>query len=157
VIDGAVFGEWDEVSSLPHFSPDSARLAFSASVGKAWHVVVDGVNGTALDRVSPPRFGASGRLAYLGRTAGSFSVIVDGISGPSFEEPTQVELNEPFLFSPDGMHVATVGRLKGGWRPIVDDRVGPAYLGAGRIRFEGDGISFSALREDGIHRASTSI
>jgi Tol biopolymer transport system component len=163
VIDGAIQGEWDEVGSNPHFSPDASRVAFTARHGKAWSVVVDDVPGSAYVRVGPPAFSSAGRLGYLAMSGSdrkareSFQIVVDGIETPSMEEPTTVTGNDTFTFSPDGQHVATVGKMGGIWRPIVDAAVGPGSEGVGRIRFDDDVVSFIAAADDGIHRLAVRV
>ena len=145
VLDGQAGEAWDEVRGNAHFSPDSRRVAFPARRAKAWHMVVDGQPGTGFADVGPARFGASGRLAYLahardGKTE-RYRVIAEGIETPWMDAPTELKPGETFLFSPDGEHIATVGRFGTEWRPVVDDRIGPGGAGAGAVRFGGDGAS----------------
>jgi len=54
VIDGQVVGDWDELGSDVHWSPDSAHVAFSARQGRAWTIVVDGQPGPSFQQVGPP-------------------------------------------------------------------------------------------------------
>jgi hypothetical protein len=82
---------------------------------------------------------------------------VDGIEPPAVIEPTGVTPTESFLFSPDGEHVATAGRIDQSWRPIVDDAVGPGGVGVGSVRFGGDRVSFLVAGQDGAHRVSTGL
>jgi hypothetical protein len=79
---------------------------------------------------------------------------VDGIEPPGVMEPAELALTESFLFSPDGEHVATAGRIDQRWRPIVDDAVGPGGVGVGSVRFESDRVSFLVAGQDGAHRVS---
>jgi len=146
---------WDGFSSDPHFSPDSRHVAFSATRRKRQVVVVDDVAGPPFDLVGPPRYGSTGRLAYLAKSGRSYSVVLDGRPGAASEEPWVLAPNEFFMISPDGEHVASVGRVTSGWRPIVDDRIGPAYAGVGRVRFDDGRASFLAVRPDGVYRVST--
>ena len=157
VVDGNVGDGWDEVASNPHFSPDSTRVAFSGRRGKAWSIVIDGVPGPAFNEVGPPRFSASGRLAYVGRTGESYVVVFDGAKGPSFENPYAVVPGKSFLLSPNGEHVAAVGQMQGAWRPIVDDYVGPAYPGVGRVLFDAQRVIFHAIDGRGVHRISIDV
>jgi hypothetical protein len=120
-------------------------------------MVLDGIPGPAHELVGPPHFSSTGRLAYLTKTGDAFSIVFDGIPGPVMEEPTQVGGHEAYWISPDGDHVATVGRLAGGWRPIVDQRIGPAYPGIGRITFGNGRATFLASRPDGLYRVSTAL
>jgi Tol biopolymer transport system component len=153
---------WDEVSSEPHFSPDSAHVAFSGRRGKHWHAVVDDLPGPAFEQVGPPRFGATGRLGYLaldrdGRGRDRYFVVVDGVEPRLMKEHTGATATESFLFSPDGQHVATAGLIDDWWRPILDDAVGPGGVGAGSVRFENDSAWFLVSGEDGAHRVSTRL
>ena len=145
---------WDEFTSEAHFSPDGAHVAFGARRGKSRFVVLDGEPGPAFDRVGPPRFSVSGRLAYLSEAQGSYRAVIDGRAGPAMEEPAEVMPGEMFLFTPDGNHLATAGRIAGRWRPIVDDFVGPGFAGVGRITFDGDRVRFLAVDESGVSSVS---
>jgi Tol biopolymer transport system component len=153
---------WDEVSSPPHFSPDSAHVAFGARRGKHWHAVVDDVPGPAFGKVGPPRFGSTGRMGYLalGRDAqgkDKYRVVVDGVEPQLMNEHTGVTATESFVFSPDGEHVATAGRIDNWWRPIVDNTVGPGGLGAGSVRFDKSNAWFLVSGEDGAHAVSAPL
>ena len=160
--DGTPGATWDEVSSAPHFSPDSGHVAFSARRGKQWYSVVDDEPGPGFGQVGPPRFSSTGRLGYLAMERGpqgrdKYRLVVDGIEPPFMKAPAAVTTTESFLFSADGEHVATAGLVDDLWRPIVDDTVGPGGVGAGSIRFENDEVSFLVSGEDGAHRVSTRI
>lgn len=162
VLDGVPGATWDEVGSPPHFSADGAHVAFSARRGKKWFAVLDDAPGPAYEQVGPPRFSATGRRGYLtfeGGAAGSpgYRVVVDGIAPPVVEETTGVTPTESFVFSPDGEHVATVGRIGTRWRPIVDEAVGPGGVGVGAVRFDGDRVWFLVGGPDGAHRVSTPL
>jgi len=54
------------------------------------------------------------------------------------------------LFTPDGNHTVTAGRIAGRWRPIVDDLIGPGFAGVGRITFDGDRVRFLVVDESGV-------
>jgi hypothetical protein len=118
------------------------------------------VPGPGFGQVGPPRFGSTGRRGYLAierdpQGWDKYRVVVDGIQPQFMLEHTAVTATESFLFSPDGEHVATAGRVDDWWRPIVDDTVGPGGVGAGSIRFENDIASFLVGGADGAHRVST--
>jgi WD40-like Beta Propeller Repeat len=158
--DGIAGSTWDEVSSEPHFSPDSAHVAFSGRRGKQWHSVVDDVPGPGFGQVGPPRFSSTGRLGYLAlehdpQGGDTYRLVVDGIQPPYMTQPAEVTATESFLFSADGEHVATAGRVDDRWRPIVDDTIGPGGDGAASARFENDHVLFLVSGEDGGHRVST--
>lgn len=155
IVDGATQGEWDEVASEVHFSPDSALVAFSARRGKRWSVVVDGEAGTKFESVHPPRWGVSGRLAYVVAEAKRVAVAVDGTPGPWCEDLAEVRPGRPFSFSPDGRHVAWVGKREGAWRPLVDTSIGPGAPGVSMPRFVNGRVEFLTVAVDGIHRVAT--
>ena len=160
VVDGTLTGEWDEVGSEPHFSPDSRQLAFTARRGKEWFMVVDGVAGDGFKQVSPPRYGADGRLWSTVERAGGaapFSIRADGVVVVEFDEPSEVEPGESFLVSGDGRHMASAVRIGDSWHPVVDGSIGPGYAAVGGIRFTNEAISFTGLRDDGIHRISFQV
>jgi len=155
IVDGSPVGDaWDEFTSTAHFSPDSAHVAFAARRSKDHHMVVDGVAGPPYELVSPPRFGSTGRLAYVTKAAGQFRIVFDGNAGPPLDEPVEIAPGEGFVISPDGAHIAAVARVAGGWRPIVDDRIGPPYAGVGRPVFDGHRAIFTGFRSDGVYRVS---
>ena len=130
VRDGVVGMPWEEVSSHPHFSPDGEHVAFSARRGKEWCAVLDDVSRPGFARVGPPRFSATGHLGYVAMErdaagAETYRTVVDGLELPRMTDRSLVTDDEDFLFSPDGEHVATAGRIQDWWRPVVDATIGP--------------------------------
>lgn len=157
VVDGVATGEvWDSFSSQPHFSPDSRHLAFTAARSGSNHLVLDDVPGPAFDSVGPPRFGATGRLYYLAGSDGRFMIVAGGTRGVSVDD-VAAQPSETFIVSPDGNHVASVVHARDAWRPLVDDRMGPGYVGLGRIIYGGDRVSFTGIRADGVFQVSTRL
>jgi len=163
LLDGRELGEWDAVSSNTHFSPDGEHVAFAAKRGAEAVLVRDDTVVASGTLVTPPRFGATGRLAAVvangepGKPGTRFHVVSDGTVGPDVDSPAEIEPGAAFRFSPDGRHLVSVGRLQGGWRPIVDSSVGPAFGGVGKVRFEPGRVTFSAVAADGIHRLSFAL
>ena len=158
VVDGVATGEvWDSWQSEVHFSPDSRHVAFAAVRSKVQHMILDDVASPPFDLVGPPRFGATGRLAYLTKAGAGFALFFDGARGPTIDEAAPVTPDELFLISPDGAHVASIAKVGGGWRPIIDDRIGPAYPGIGRILFEANRVTFCGFRSDGVYDVSTTL
>ncbi len=74
------------------FSPDGKRIAYVASQDDRWRVVVDGVDGTAYDRidVGAPTFSPDSRhLAYFAERAGKQLIVIDGVEGPAYDSIDQ--------------------------------------------------------------------
>ena len=97
--------------SDPQFSPNSARLAYAATMNDRSPLVLDGVEGSWYDAVSNPLFSPnSARIAYavftrmpapVGRKS---QVVIDGSPSAPFEAFT-----DPYItFSPDSRRVAYV-------------------------------------------------
>ena len=83
--------------------------------------------------------------------------MVDGLDLPKMADRALVTDDEDFLFSPDGEHVATAGRIQDWWRPVVDATIGPGGNGVGNATFDGDLVSFTVAGEDGLHRVTTRL
>jgi hypothetical protein len=82
---------------------------------------------------------------------------VGGTPGPWCEDIAEVRPGRPFWFTPDGRHVAWIGRYGGAWRPVVDASIGPGASGVSMPRFRGLNAEFLAIKADGIHRVATAL
>lgn len=120
--------------------------------------------------ISDPVYTRDGRLAYAGIGApdGRVSVLVDGRTGPLaddllrpqstiavFEDPRTGYSRVPFTASPDGGHVAWAGQFGDQSRPVLDDRVGPAFDTVHHWSFDASGAAaWWAQRADTIYRVT---
>jgi hypothetical protein len=145
VIDGRVMCEQvaDDVQAQPSFSPDGEHVAWWVLRGRERRLMVDAEPFPGVGNVeSVPVYASAGRLVCAVRTPDgtASTVMVDGRLGPSAEEHASMSSalrqygrdlaphpDVPFAISPDGAHVAWVGRFRGAWCPVLDDRVGPGF------------------------------
>jgi len=94
------------------FSPDSKRVAYSASRDSKWFVVVDNIEGKPYDEVGFPKFSLdSKRIAYARKKDNKCALVLDGVEGKEYEEIDLAKL----AFSPDGKHVAFAARKGAKW------------------------------------------
>ncbi len=120
------------------YSPDSARLAYTARKDKTWYVILDGKEtSTGSLQASQLVFSDDGRhLGYVTKTATGDSAIVDGRTIGANRQVVHLTL------SGDGSHVA-YGYLNDQkqWAVMRDGKdTGHAYpKGVDRIRFSPDG------------------
>jgi hypothetical protein len=157
VVDGLVVAELpgDDASSSPRFSPDSGHVAWWVQHGEHPQVMLDDhpLPGGA-SALSGPVFTRAGNLVYSaaleqGKVG---TVLVDGRPGPfaeglatprtllhEFGRDLAPDPRVPFAVSPDGEHVAWIGRFGDDWRPVLDDRVGPAFFAPLAASFGPDG------------------
>jgi hypothetical protein len=161
VVDGRVVAEvpGDDASARATFSPDGCHAAWWVANGKTSEVWLDDhphAPGTR-DIISEPAFSRSGRLVYVAQTerAASATVVVDHHPGPVADEiagPMTVlhqyggeralEQASPIFMSPDGDHVAWIGKFGQAWRPVIDDEVGPPFDAPLATTFDRDGPSW---------------
>jgi len=166
---------WHSVGLQPRFSSDSEHVIFVAMSGGKWVVVVDGqwtavaygtedkgkrsvvVGGQVVpecdgNRINYPAVSPDGkRMAF--EVVPNW-VVVDGQASPKF-----FEVFSP-RFSPDGAHVAYVGKYSGKgllnslryeWILVVDGQPYPGYLGFGDWTFSQDGKHLAyAVQTHGI-------
>jgi hypothetical protein len=85
VVDGKGRGEYHKVKDLT-FSPDSARVAYSARVGGKWFMVLDGQAGTYYDGLGDLTFSPDGqRLAYGAQLGDRYFVVVEGQESEAYD------------------------------------------------------------------------
>ena len=167
VVDGRVMTELpaDDVSGAPAFSPDGAHVAWWVSQGQRRRLMVDGDPVDGADNVdSVPIYTAAGRLVCATGTpdGASATVTVDGRPGPAaqgiasgasairlFGRELVPDPDVPFAVSPDGEHVAWIGRFDGEWRPVIDNDVGPAFFGPLAVLFGPDDRATWYLQREG--------
>lgn len=82
---------------------------------------------------------------------------VDGTPGPWAGDLSEPRPGRPFASSPDGRHLAWVGKFDHVWRPVVDDRIGPGSPGVSMPVYAAGRVEFGILRTDGVHRASAPL
>jgi len=117
------------------FSPDSKRLAYAASRGASWRLVVDGKEGPPFSAIGATLFSTdSKRVAYIAQRGRAWHVVIDGVIGPPFD----ALLANSLVFSPDGKRVAYVGERGGKHHAIIDGAVGPAFAAMRPIQFSAD-------------------
>ena len=102
-------------------SPDSQRVAYVASVGNKWLVIVDGEEGKQYDGIgegslifSPD----SQRVAYAARVGNKLLVVVDGEEGKQYDDI--VRGGRIVFDSPDSLHYLA---LKGNRVYLVEENV----------------------------------
>jgi hypothetical protein len=118
------------------FSPDSKRLAYAASRGASWRLVVDGREGPPFSAIGAVQWATdSTRVAYIAQRGRAWHVVIDGAIGPAFE----AILAGSLTFSDDGRRVAYAGHRADGDHTVVDGTVGPAYRGIRKLQFSRDG------------------
>ena len=61
-----------------------------------------------------------------------------------------------YVALPGKKHVAYVGSLEGAGRPVVDQELGPRYEAIGPPVFTPTGVTFAAVRDGVIYRATAS-
>jgi hypothetical protein len=120
------------------YSADGGRLAYTARKGKAWYIVLNGVEaGTGPQGAAWAAFSADSRhFAYVGASPTGMMLVVDGTApAQQFHEIRDV------VMTPDGDHIAFAVNDSTGWFVIVDGkRVGATYpLAIGRIILSQDG------------------
>jgi len=141
VLDGKEGKEYDEVSEIC-FSPSGTRLAYVAhykrqqswpasSRGPAgtrtlttYHVVLDGVEGKAYDKIGKLTFSRDGsHLAYSAERAGKCFVVLDGAELPACGRVGNIQ------FSPNGKRIAYEARglRDPKWHVVVDGKIGAPY------------------------------
>lgn len=172
-VDGRVVTELqgDDTSMIPALSPDGERVAWWLQQGKVRRMYVNGTPDQSETRAeSDPVFTAAGHLAYVARvgTGGSITVVVDGRPGflaedlaanrsvlDLFGRDLAPSRDVPFAVSPDGEHVAWMGKFEGEWRPILDDQVGPAFEMPLAWSFDAAGVAtWYAQRGDVVYRVT---
>lgn len=172
IIDGRTVAELDgdDVSARPVFSPDGAHFAWWLQRGKACQAMLD-EHPLPIDFnvESDVVYTSSGRLVFVGRDKATWcTVMTDGHPGPLAADilAPQDMLREygrdlpsvphvPFAVSPDGEHVAWLGVFEEGVRPVLDDRVGPAFESPLGVSFDLDGnATWTAQRADVVYRVT---
>lgn len=160
LVDGVEAGTF--ALALDPVFADDGRLAFRAGDGRREFVVLDGTPGPSFDRVLHLRFGADGGLlTYLALSGEKSQVVVDHEPGPALDGIRSWTLPDAFepvdyQLSSDGKHVAYVGSLEGAGRPVVDQELGPRYEAIGPPVFIPTGVTFAAVRDGVIYRATAS-
>ena len=116
IVDGTAQKTYAKVAALV-FSPDSKWLAYAATDGKQWFVVVAGRAEAAYQRVGEPTFApTSKRLAYVALLPDNSRTVVDnGKPGKSYDQIFEGQI----VFSPDGKRMAYGGLRNDAWR-LVD-------------------------------------
>jgi hypothetical protein len=123
----------------------AGRVAYGASNGGWWVVVVDGRATGRWEGVADVRFSPDGgRLAHVAELGKRWSVVVvdEGSPGPWLD----AVLDKSLTFSADGQHVAWAGLVRGKSVVVVDGEPGPAWDGVGALAFAGDRPVYSARR-----------
>jgi Tol biopolymer transport system component len=121
VLDGKEQTHFDgvTVNAQPPFSPDGARLVYTARRGNAWFVVVGERESGPYDRVvHPPRYAPNGQVAYVATQAGR-SVV--GIDTATLDFEAVGELY------PLRRSIAMTVRRSGNWHLIVDGVASAPY------------------------------
>jgi dipeptidyl aminopeptidase/acylaminoacyl peptidase len=173
VVDGRVVTELpaDDASWKPTFSPDGTHVAWWVLQGPRRHLMVDSNPRDVAGNVeSEAVYTPAGRLICVTRTGdgASWTVMTDGRPGPAaqgiatlasalrfYGRDLAPDPDVPFAVSPDGEHVAWIGNFDGGWRPVLDDRVGPAFFGPLVASFRPDGrATWYFQREGEVYRVT---
>ena len=129
------------------FGPDGKRVAAVADQGGKRLLLLDGVEGPAVDDIATFCFSPDGkRWAYAARSDTSWKIVGD--SGES--KPYDGILEGTPLFSPDGGHFAFVASRANQWFVVIDDRESKAYdqIIPQSLVFSADGkrSAFTAIR-----------
>ena len=145
------------------FSPDSLHLAYLAeTLEGGYTLVLDGISGPSwpAKEGGGPVFSPDSRhTAFIvRRDEGSFlrrrrlyTLVVDR---RAVAERQGDDAATP-SFSPDGEHVAWMGMFGEGVRPVLDDRVGPAFELPLAWSFDADGVAtWYAQRGDVVYRVT---
>jgi len=153
VVDGKPQKTYAKVAGIV-FSGDGKWLAYAASDGTKWFVVVGDRQEPPFPRVGPPIFsGDSKRLAYVAlQDDGSRVVVVNRTPGLAWDEIFEGRV----VFSPEGDHTAYGARKGQQWHVVVDGQPGPAadFLGAATgIQFSADGgrVGYAAMQGNRWH------
>jgi hypothetical protein len=171
VLDGVAFPahEGEDASLRAALSPDGTQVAWWLQRGAKGILMINGAAaGSDADLTSDTFYTASGRLVFAGRWGRSSTTFVDGRPGPLADDlripsgpPTLASergANFPFRTSPDGEHVAWAGRFGDVARPVLDDRVGPAFDSVLDWSIRPDGTAtWTAMREGVIQRVTTEV
>lgn len=119
------------VAEFPVFSADG-RLAHHGKLAGKWHIVVEGQDGEAFDKVSDIVFSPDGkRIAFSARKP-RWTVVVDGKDQSVFDETPYVN------FSPDSKRVVMVGETGGKQTISVDGKELGTHQGIGVPSFSPD-------------------
>lgn len=121
VLDGKEQTRFDgvKVDTQPPFSPDGARLVYTARRGNAWFVVVGERESGPYDRVvHPPRYAPNGQVAFVATQAGRYVV---GIDTATLDFEAVGELY------PLRRSIAMTVRRSGDWYLIVDGVASAPY------------------------------
>ena len=118
---------------------------------------------------SAPVFTSTGRLTYAVIVPdGRVTIMVDGRLGPLadvlhvsqstiavFDHPRTGRQDVPYAVSSDGEHVAWAGTFDEESRPVLDDRVGPAFDAVLAWSFDESGTAaWWAQRTDTVFRVT---
>jgi hypothetical protein len=172
IVDGRVLGEHPGSDiGAPVFSPDGERVACWVERDKIRRMTLDGqVLGGYATVWSDPAFTADGRVAYVAILAPGpeVTVMLDGRPGPLadllgadrtirtvFGRDLPAGSDVPFALSPDGRHVAWLGRFGDAWHPVLDDRLGPPFESPFVSMFDAQGLAtWYAQRGDAVYRVT---
>ncbi len=130
------------------FSKTGARFGYGEKKNGGFHLVVDGMAGSAMQAVGPPVFSPQGtRVAYKAARDLDELVVLDGKEGASF---FGISTDGP-VFSADGSRLAYVARRGISWVVVVDGVAGDPYDGIGMrsMKFSPDGrhLAYWAKRD----------
>lgn len=150
VLDGQTQKAYEKVDALT-FTQDGTALAYAASQGDKWWMVVKQSEQGPYERVGPPAFSPDGKiLAYVAMLAdGNRIVVVNNKPSGAYD----LVFEGRIAFSPDGSRMVYGAQRRGQWYVIVDGReLGPyAFLGSTTgFRFSPDGkrLAFAAMATD---------
>lgn len=147
VRDGRASAAWDGVG-VPRLSPDGSRLAYPATDGREWRVVVDDdeVAGAPFDSIVDGSivFDASGRrLGYVAWRRDAVHAVVDGQVSRAWSGASNL------MFTRDGRHVAYVARQRGRATIVVNDEPGAEHEAIGEMTFAPAGRALAYSARDG--------
>ena len=130
--------------SSPTFLSDGNELAYIASEGDGYFVVVGNRRGHRFEEVKSivASLDAS-RFAFVARDDDqNWLVVVDDVAGPTFWDA-----HSP-VFNPDGSKLAYAAMERGKWFVVVDSVHGPEFDEIGNIVFDatGEAVVYSARR-----------